>query len=271
MNVVIDTFYHFSLLEDCAALQYAYKAFLQRHNVTGTILVTPEGVNATIAGPREGVDATLAFLRADPRLATMPHKESFAEVNPFARTKVKLKRETIPLGVTVNPTQAGTYVAANQWNTLIADPSTIVIDTRNDYEVEIGRFTGAQNPATRTFRELPGWLEENLPDDKAVPIAMYCTGGIRCEKSTAYLKSQGYENVYHLEGGILKYLEEVPESESLWQGACYVFDDRVAVNHDLSPATQYQVCTVCNTPINAADVRRGADRAIACPHCRKNS
>lgn len=254
----VATFYHFAALPDCATLQPAYKAKMLENNLTGTILVTPEGVNATIAGPREGIDAMLAFLRADTRLAAMTHKESFSAQNPFLRTKVKLKRETIPLGVTVDPTNPGTYLKPAEWNQLIADPRTITIDTRNDYEVQIGAFKGAQNPATRTFKELPQWLEENLPDDKTVPVAMYCTGGIRCEKSTAYLKQQGYQNVYHLEGGILKYLEETPESESLWQGACYVFDDRVAVNHDLSPATHLQNCPCCNTPINAADVRRNA-------------
>ncbi len=274
MNTVA-TFYHFASLPDCAKLQPSIKAEMLRHNVTGTILVTPEGVNATIAGPREGVDAVLAFLRADARLAAMTHKESTAKTNPFQRTKVKLKRETIPLGVTVDPTNPGTYVKPSEWNQLIANPETIVIDTRNDYEVEIGQFHNAKNPATRTFKQLPQWLEENLPADKKVPVAMYCTGGIRCEKSTAYLKAQGYENVYHLEGGILKYLEEVPQSESLWQGACYVFDDRVAVNHDLSPATQYQVCPSCNKPVNAADVRRMAANAEGvgrhCPACTPKS
>lgn len=261
-QTVVATFYHFAALPDCAKLQPVYKAKMIELGVRGTILVTPEGVNSTIAGPREGVDELLAFLRSDERLAGMGHKESFSDVNPFERVKVKLKKETIPLGVTVDPTKPGTYVKPAEWNALIADPRTITIDTRNDYEVSIGVFEGAKNPETRTFKELPAWLEENLPDDKTVPIAMYCTGGIRCEKSTSYLKDQGYENVYHLEGGILKYLEEVPESESLWKGACYVFDDRVAVNHDLSPARQYQVCTQCNTPVNAGDMRRAV-----CPSC----
>ncbi len=252
------TFYHFAPMPDCAKLQPVYKAKMLELGLTGTILVTPEGVNSTIAGPREGIDAMLAFLRADERLATMTHKESMSDKNPFQRAKVKLKKETIPLGVTVDPTNPGTYVKSAEWNKLIADPRTITIDTRNDYEVQIGKFKGAQNPVTRTFKELPQWLEEHLPADKTVPVAMYCTGGIRCEKSTAYLKQQGYQNVYHLEGGILKYLEETPEDQTLWEGACYVFDDRVAVNHDLSPATHLQNCPCCNTPVNAADVRRNA-------------
>jgi len=267
--VTIATFYHFAALPDCATLQPAYKATMLAHNLTGTILVTPEGINATIAGPAQGIAAMLEYLRTDPRLTAMPHKQSFAEANPFLRTKVKLKQETIPLGTAVDPTTPGTYVKPTAWNALIADPRTITIDTRNDYEVKIGQFAGAKNPATRTFKQLPGWLEANLPDDPATPIAMYCTGGIRCEKSTAYLRQQGYTNVYHLEGGILKYLEEVPESESLWQGACYVFDDRVAVNHDLTPATHLQTCPCCNTPVNAADHRRAADRqTFACAACR---
>ena len=253
----IATFYHFAALPDAAKLQPVWKAFLLAHNVTGTILVTPEGVNATIAGLDEGVKATLAMLRADPRLAPMTHKESFAEVNPFPRTKVKLKRETIPLGVQVDPTNPGTYVKPRDWNALISRNDVVLVDTRNAYETQIGVFKGAKDPHTRTFKQLPAWLAENLPTDKKTPIAMYCTGGIRCEKSTAYVKSQGYENVYHLEGGILKYLEDVPEAESLWEGARYVFDHRVAVNHDLSPATHLQVCPSCNLPVTAADMRRG--------------
>lgn len=256
MSVTIATFYHFAPLPDCKALQPLWKAEMLTHGVRGTILVTPEGVNATIAGPAEGVAHMLAFLRSDARLAAMEHKESYADTNPFERTKVKLKRETIPLGVEVDPTRPGEYVTSAQWNELISRPDVILVDTRNDYEVQIGQFTGAQNPRTRTFKELPDWCEDNLPADKDVPIAMYCTGGIRCEKSTAYLKQQGYKHVYHLQGGILKYLEEVEPTESLWEGACYVFDDRVAVRHDLTPATEFQVCPCCNKPLNAAEFKR---------------
>lgn len=270
MSIVVATFYHFAEMPDCAALQPVYKAEMLKHGVNGTILVTPEGVNSTIAGPRAGIDAFLAFLRSDARLATMTHKESFTESTPFNRVKVKLKKETIPLGVAVNPTRPGTYVKPREWNALISQPGTITIDTRNGYEVEIGQFKGAHNPDTRTFKELPQWLADNLPDDKATRIAMYCTGGIRCEKSTAYLKQQGYENVYHLEGGILKYLEDVPAEESLWDGACYVFDDRVAVNHDLSPATEFQNCPCCNKPVIAADLRRATNRGISCRSCAES-
>lgn len=236
MTVTVATFYHFAAVPDAPALQAAYKAKMQHHGVYGTILVTPEGINSTVAGPDVGVNALLEFIRSDARFTAMTHKTSYAEANPFQRTKVKLKRETIPLGKTVDPTKPGTYVKPEHWNALIADPRTVTIDTRNDYEVELGQFKEAANPATRVFSELPQWLEENLPADKTTPVAMYCTGGIRCEKSTAYLKQQGYQNVYHLEGGILKYLEEIPAEQSLWQGSCFVFDERVAVGHGLVPA-----------------------------------
>ncbi|MFZ2587176.1 MAG: rhodanese-related sulfurtransferase [Alphaproteobacteria bacterium] len=254
--VVIATFYHFAAMPDAAKVQPVWKAFLLEQGVTGTILVTPEGINATIAGPRAGVDAVLAMIRADARFTPMTHKESFAEASPFPRTKVKLKKETIPLGVTVDPTNPGTYVKPTEWNALISRPDVILVDTRNAYETKVGIFKGAKDPSTRTFKELPAWVAANIPDKKT-PVAMYCTGGIRCEKSTAYMKQQGYENVYHLEGGILKYLEDVPEADTMWEGACYVFDHRVAVKHDLTPALELQVCPSCNMPVTAGDMRRG--------------
>lgn len=267
MTFVIATFYHLTPLDDAAALQAPLKAQMLAHGVTGTILVTPEGVNATIAGRRDGVDAVLAYLRADARLAAMPHKESFAESNPFPRTKVKLKRETIPLGVPTNPAMVGSYVKPTDWNALISRPDVVLVDSRNDYEFAVGRFAGAADPATRTFTQLPEWLNTHLPADKATPVAMYCTGGIRCEKSTAYLRALGYENVYHLEGGILKYLEDVPAAESLWQGGCYVFDDRVAVDHALAPMKGLATCRHCSMPLVAAEVKR-AEGANVCDRCR---
>lgn len=273
---VVATFYHFAALPDAAKLQPVWKAFLLEHDVRGTILVTPEGVNATIAGPRAGVDAVMAMLRSDARLATMPHKESYADTNPFQRTKVRLKRETIPLGVQVDPTNPGTYVKPADWNALISRPDVVVVDTRNAYEVQLGKFKNAEDPQTRTFRELPAWVDKNLPS-KQTPVAMYCTGGIRCEKSTAFMKSLGFENVYHLEGGILKYLEDVPPEQSLWEGACFVFDDRVAVHHDLSPATELQTCKECGQPVGASDIRRAYNgnplRECGChaTHCPPNA
>lgn len=256
--VCIATFYRFVPLPDFAALQPLYKEWMLAHGVAGTILVTPEGINATIAGPHDGVDAVLSSIKADPRMGDFAVKYSEADANPFPRCKVKLKRETIPLGVPVDPEkERGRYVKPADWNTLIASPDTIVVDTRNAYEVKVGAFKGAQNPDTRTFRELPAWLEENLPANKNVPIAMYCTGGIRCEKSTAYLTQQGYTNVYHLEGGILQYLEDVKPEDSLWEGACYVFDDRVAVDHSLAPAGQLKICRGCNAVMTAPTVGDG--------------
>jgi UPF0176 protein len=254
---LVATLYHLVPLPAPAAMQAPWKAELLKHAVTGTILLTPEGINGTIAGPEAGVRAALKFMLGHAEFAKLAWKESWSPQNPFPRTKVKLKRETIPLGHPVNPQHAGAYLKPADWNAFISQPNVITIDTRNDYEVQLGQFVGAQNPATRTFKELPAWLEKTLPTDKNVPIAMYCTGGIRCEKSTAYLKERGFENVYHLEGGILKYLEDVPAEQSLWQGACYVFDDRVAVDHSLAPVADLQICKHCNAPVNAADVRRG--------------
>lgn len=262
----VATFYQLVPLEGHVLLQKPWKETMLAHSVTGTILVTPEGINGTIAGPNEGVMLMLNTMKAHPQLGALTWKVSYSATNPFQRSKVKLKREVIPLGHPIKPEMAGTYVKPADWNALIARPDVITVDTRNDYEVQIGQFKGAANPATRTFKELPEWLGKTLPVDKKVPIAMYCTGGIRCEKSTAYLREQGYENVYHLEGGILKYLEEVPAAQSLWQGDCYVFDDRVAVNHDLAPATQYAICPSCNGAVNAADWRRNSE--TPCPKCR---
>ena len=267
MAYFVATFYHLVPFAAHASVQAPWKAFMAARGVTGTILVTPEGINGTIAGPEDGVRATLAMIGGLPLFAGLTWKESVSATNPFPRTKVKLKRETIPLGVPVDPAQRGAYVKPADWNSLIADPNTIVVDTRNDYEVAIGRFAGAQNPATAIFKELPAWLNMHLPEDKTQRIAMYCTGGIRCEKSTAYLKQQGYENVYHLEGGILKYLEEVPPSQSLWEGDCYVFDDRVAVDHHLQPSAHYSVCKTCNMPVTAGDMKRAGAVPI-CPRCR---
>lgn len=266
MTFAIATFYKLVPLPEFTTLRDPWKSLMLQQAVKGTVLLTPEGVNGTIAGPVAGVEVLLGAMKNHPSLSDLSWKTSFAPTNPFQRSKVKLKREVIPLGHPVQPDMAGTYVKPAQWNTLIENPDVIVVDTRNDYEVKIGQFSGAKNPATRTFRDLPAWLAKNLPADRQTPIAMYCTGGIRCEKSTAYLREQGYENVYHLEGGILKYLEEVPAEQSLWQGDCYVFDDRVAVDHHLQPAQQYSVCATCNNPVYAGDWRR--DDTAPCEYCR---
>lgn len=263
MPVLIATFYHLTPLPDHAAWQAPWKAALLRNQVTGTVLLTPEGINGTLAGPKAGLLTALNFIRSHPELAGLSWQTSMAERNPFPRCKVKLKKETIPLGHPVLADQAGEYVKAEDWNALLAQPNVVTIDTRNDYEVRLGQFAGALNPATRTFKELPDWLDKTLPDDRDTPIAMYCTGGIRCEKSTAYLKQRGYRKVYHLQGGILQYMAKVPAQQSQWQGACYVFDDRVAVNHSLEPVANLQICPQCNQAVIAADLRRGG-----CPRCR---
>lgn len=271
-QTVIATFYHFAPLpndKERLKIQKTWKAFMQERGVTGTILVTPEGINATIAGPRQGLDETLAMIRADERFTGMPHKESFADASPFLKTKVKLKPSTIPLGVDVDVRNCGTYVKPADWNALIEDPNTIVIDSRNDYEIQIGTFKNAINPKTDVFTQLPQWVQDNLSEeDKKKKVAMFCTGGIRCEKSTAMMKDMGFEDVYHLEGGILKYLEDMPQENSTWVGDCYVFDDRVAVKHDLSPAEDYQICKHCNHVVTAKDFKAmNGDMNQKCPHC----
>jgi UPF0176 protein len=266
---LIATFYKFTPLKALPTLQRDWKAFMLTHNVCGTILISPEGINATIAGPAPSVRAMLAHISKHPSLANLTWKESRSDLQPFEKAKVKLKKETIPLGVPVDPAKrCGTYIKPTAWNSLIEDPDTIVVDTRNDYEVRLGTFKGALNPKTQTFKELPKWVKTHLDPSKHKKIAMFCTGGIRCEKSTAYLKELGFEEVYHLQGGILKYLEDVPLEESAWEGSCYVFDDRVAVDHKLAPVPEARICKHCNNALIAADLRRMQTQDVGCPHCR---
>ena len=238
-------------------------------DVKGTLLLAAEGINGTIAGPQTGVDAVLAFLDSQPGLADIVHKESYTQENPFHRTKVKLKKEIVTMGVEgLDPLQVvGTYVKPKDWNALISDPEVLLVDTRNDYEVEIGTFENAVNPNTETFREFPEYVEKNLDKNKHKKVAMFCTGGIRCEKSTAYMKEQGFEEVYHLEGGILKYLEEVPSTETMWQGECFVFDGRVAVNHELEQG-QYDQCFACRYPITEEEKQsEHYIQGVSCHRC----
>lgn len=267
-NFLVAAFYRFAALPDFAELRAPLLEKALALDVIGSILLAPEGINGTIAGSTEGVQALLDHLRSDPRLAGLEHKESWAEVAPFKRMKVKLKREIVTLGLPeVNPVEmAGTYVPPQDWNALISDPDVIVIDTRNDYEVKVGTFKGAVNPGTRSFREFPEWLKRTRLDTK-VRVAMYCTGGIRCEKSTALLKSMGFENVFHLQGGILKYLETVPEEQSLWEGECYVFDERVSVKHGLAPGS-WSSCHACGMPVQRKDMESTFDvEGASCSHC----
>ena len=253
-TITICALYKFVRLDNYLALRDPLLAKMTSIGVRGTLLLAAEGINGTIAGSQKAVEQVLAFLQTQPNLGAIVHKESFSDENPFHRTKVKLKKEIVTMGVEgIDPNQVvGTYVKPKDWNALISDPEVLLVDTRNDYEVEIGTFEGALNPDTETFREFPQYVKDNLDKTKHKKVAMFCTGGIRCEKSTAYLKEQGFEEVYHLEGGILKYLEEVPSAETMWQGECFVFDGRVAVDHDLEQG-QYDQCFACRFPLTEAE------------------
>lgn len=262
-------FYKFVELQDYVELKAPLLACCQGNDVQGTILLATEGINGAIAGLPHNIHAVLDFLREDPRFADLAPKESWSEKRPFYRMKVRLKKEIIKMGVPdIDPTQTvGEYVKPEDWNQLLADPDVVVIDVRNDYEVAIGTFKGAINPNTKSFSELPEWLQEQAELQKKPKVAMFCTGGIRCEKSTALLRHEGFEDVFHLQGGILSYLEKVPEDESLWQGDCFVFDERVAVGHGLKPG-RYQLCRACRTPISPEDMK--SEHYVpgqSCPHC----
>lgn len=266
---IIAALYHFAPFPDPAALRGPLAKLCCGNTVTGTLLLAPEGINGTIAGSREGIDAVLAHVRALPGCEALDWKESTAEAAPFNRMKVRLKREIVTMGQPQVDPRAGTghYVAPADWNALISDPDVAVIDTRNDYEVAIGTFQGAVDPATRSFGEFPAWWQANKDRLKGKRIAMFCTGGIRCEKSTNYLLGEGVENVFHLKGGILKYLEEVPESDSLWQGDCFVFDRRVSVGHGLNEGP-HELCHACRRPILPEDrARSDYEDGVACHHC----
>lgn len=266
---VVCALYKFVALDDYKKIRQPLTDVLEAHQIRGTLLLANEGINGTVAGKRQSIDALLQWFKQDPRLADVVHKQSFNEEQPFNRTKVKLKKEIVTMGVEgIDPRHVvGTYVKPNQWNALISDPDVILVDTRNDYEVDIGTFKNAVNPNTETFREFPQYVEDNLDPKKHKKVAMFCTGGIRCEKSTAYMKEQGFDEVYHLEGGILKYLEEVPEEESMWEGDCYVFDGRVAVNHQLEKSG-YDVCNACRLPITNEDkASEHFEKGVSCPKC----
>lgn len=268
-KVVVCALYKFVQLDNYEALREPLRQVLEDNGVRGTLLLASEGINGTVAGTREGIDAMLAWLAQQPGLDNIVYKESFDEDMPFYRTKVKLKKEIVTMGVEgVDPRKVvGTYVKPKDWNALISDPDVVLIDTRNDYEFQIGTFENAVNPKTDTFREFPDYVKENLDPQKNKKVAMFCTGGIRCEKSTAYLKEQGFDEVYHLEGGILKYLEEVPEEDTMWQGECFVFDNRVSVNHKLEKG-EYGQCHACRMPITEEEKQdERFEQGVSCPHC----
>lgn len=261
--------YKFVELPDFADLKTPLLDCCNKNNVKGTILLAAEGINGTIAGSSEGVHAVLEFLRSDSRFADLVHKESFSEKAPFYRLKIRLKREIVTMGIPdINPSlMAGKYVKPDEWNQLLDDPDVVVVDVRNDYEVSLGTFAGAINPKTKSFSELPEWVQQETALRDKPKVAMFCTGGIRCEKSTAFLRSQGFQEVYHLEGGILKYLETVPEAESRWEGECFVFDERVSVSHGLKPGN-YELCRGCRQPISEEDkASEFFVLGVSCPHC----
>lgn len=265
----VNAFYKFVNIEDPQLLKEQLQELGGKHSLCGTILVAAEGINSTVAARPEDMRTFISALRSDSRFADLEVKVSGSAEKPFYRFKVRLKKEIVTLGVPgVDPVnKVGTYVPPQQWNQLIADPDVVVVDTRNDYEFTIGHFKGAVDPETQSFRQFPAWVEQNLKDKKKKKVAMYCTGGIRCEKATALLRQQGFEDVYHLQGGILKYLEEVEPEESLWQGSCFVFDNRVALQHGLEES-DYINCPGCRQPLAAEDRNHPKyEEGVACAHC----
>ena len=261
--------YRFVRLEDYENLRGPLLAFCEARGIRGTLLLAEEGINGTIAGTAQAISEVLAYLKKDDRLADLECKFSYNTDRPFLRMKVKLKKEIVTMGRPgIDPNQCvGRYASPEQWNALVDDPECLIIDTRNDYEVEIGTFQGAINPNTTSFREFPEWVEENLDPSKHKKVAMFCTGGIRCEKSTSLLVSMGFEDVWHLQGGILSYLEKTPVEQTRWDGECFVFDSRVSVGHDLEKGS-YDQCYACRFPID--DAQKASDLyvpGVSCPRC----
>lgn len=264
--------YRFAFLPDWREMRTPLAAFCCERSIRGTLLLAHEGINGTVAGSAEAIDALLAYLDGMPGLTGIDVKFSHASEMPFHRMKVRLKREIVTMGVEdLDPVRdAGKYVEPQDWNELISDPETVVIDTRNAYEVSLGTFERALDPQTESFREFPAWADARHNELKGRKVAMFCTGGIRCEKATAYVRSLGVEEVFHLKGGILKYLETVPESESLWQGECFVFDERVAVGHGLQEG-EAELCRACRRPLTSRDRQSPFYIAgVACHHCHDN-
>lgn len=267
MSFVVATFYHFFDFADVAAKRAGLLELLKQKNIKGSILIAAEGFNGTISGTRESIDAVLAYLKA--LGGAFEHKESFFDTQPFGKAKVRLKKETISLGEPCPPNKRGEYIEPKDWNALISDPDTVVLDTRNAYETHLGTFQRAIDPKIRTFKQLPEFVRKELADKKDKKIATFCTGGIRCEKFTAWMKDQGFEHVYHLKGGILKYLEEMPKSESKWNGECYVFDERVAVGHGLAPSSTATSCSACGHALKPEDRKHPSYKEkVSCPYCK---
>ena len=269
LSVVVASLYRFAEFPDFETFRAPLYSLMLKESVVGTFLLAPEGINGTIAGSRKGIDAVIFWLGEDSRFSDLEIKESYVNELPFYRTKVKLKKEIVTMGVdNIDPnTLVGTYVDPSDWNTFIDDPEVLLLDTRNKYEVEIGTFKNSINPETKTFRDFPNYITDTLNPNKHKKVAMFCTGGIRCEKSTAYLKQNGFDEVYHLKGGILSYLENVPESSSRWQGECFVFDNRVTVNHKLEKGS-YDQCHACRMPLTQKNIQHESyKKGVSCHYC----
>lgn len=268
-NFLVAALYKFVTLPKYKALQQPLLDVCNANGIKGTLLLASEGINGTVGGPEAGIRALLDYLHANADFSDLTHKESWSEDMPFLRMKVRLKEEIVTMGVPgTDPNKiVGSYVKPEDWNALISDPDVVLVDTRNDYEVGIGTFKGAIDPNTTNFRDFPEWVQKNKDVLNKPKVAMFCTGGIRCEKSTAYMKEQGYDDVYHLEGGILKYLEDVPKAQSLWEGECFVFDSRISVKHGLEEGS-YDQCYGCRWPITEED--KSSDKyikGVCCPRC----
>lgn len=266
----VAAFYHFGPLPDYASLQAPLTDFCESRGVMGICLLAAEGINGTLAGLRHDMQAVLAEIRRLTGFAALEHKMSYADTMPFLRLKVRLKKEIVTLGVpTVDPTRlVGTYVEPEDWNALIADPDIVLIDTRNADEVRIGTFEGAIDPQTTSFSQFPDYVKTHLDPQKHQKVAMFCTGGIRCEKASNYMLQEGFAEVYHLKGGILKYLEMIPEEQSKWRGDCFVFDRRVAVGHGLKVASHLHLCAGCRAPLSLEERQSNSyEEGVCCPYC----
>jgi UPF0176 protein len=266
---IIAAMYKFVRLPDYESIQPKLLAFCREQKLKGTLLLAEEGINGTISGSRKGIDALFSYLKSDERLSDLEHKESLADELPFHRMKVKLKKEIVTMGQpNIKPIESQEVrVDPKDWNALISDPEVLLIDTRNDYEYQIGSFKNAVSPDTTNFREFPDYVKQQLDPKKNKKVAMFCTGGIRCEKACAYMLEQGFEEVYQLNGGILKYLEDVSADESLWEGECFVFDSRVSVDHQLAEGSYHQ-CFACRRPISDDEMQsKDYVEGVSCPRC----
>lgn len=267
-QIKITAFYRFTAVADPATFKEVLLAACASRGIKGTIILAEEGINGTIAGATDQVDEFWEWLRTQKGMSEVTYKESFAQELPFLRMKVKIKKEIVTSGLDgLNPNErVGEYVKPKDWNKLIADPEVLVIDTRNEFEYAIGTFAGSVSPNTFAFREFPNYVEK-LDPQQHKKVAMFCTGGIRCEKATSYMLQKGFENVYHLEGGILQYLEDVPQEESMWKGECFVFDERITVDHNLKQG-KYTQCFACKHPLTEEETQSEKySPGISCPHC----